>query len=185
MSTQNQGNSSTGAEKKVVRRDFLYIATGMLGAVGTAMAIWPFIDNMNPSRDVLALSSIDVDLEPIELGQRITVQWRGKPVFIWHRTKATIERARADDDADLRDPQTDAERVKRAPWLIVIGICTHLGCIPQGQAPGSRRGEWGGWFCSCHGSQYDVSGRIRKGPAPKNLYVPPYTFLSDERVKIG
>ena len=140
---------------------------------------------MNPSADVLALTSIEVDLEPIALGQRITVKWRGQPVFISHRTPEEITKAKADDAAGLRDPEPDSARVQRDEWLIVIGICTHLGCIPLGQKPGDPRGKWDGWFCPCHGSHYDIAGRIRKGPAPKNLYLPPYEFGEGGLVRIG
>lgn len=167
------------------RRDFLYIATAAVGTVGAAYAAWPIIDSLNPSRDVLALASVEVDLAPIDVGQRVTVKWRGRPVFIVHRTEEEIQRARADDDADLRDPATDAERVERPEWLIVIGICTHLGCVPLGQKPQAPRGDWGGWFCPCHGSYYDAAGRIRKGPAPENLWLPPYEFTEGGAVKIG
>ena len=167
------------------RRDFLFLATGALGAIGIASVAWPFIDQMNPAADTLALKEIEVDLSAMEVGQAITVKWQGKPVFIRYRTPEEIEEARSVDVADLPDPATDESRVLEAPWLIVIGICTHLGCIPQGQLPGSARGEYGGWLCSCHGSQYDTSGRIRSGPAPQNLHVPPYTFLNETRVLIG
>lgn len=167
------------------RRDFLYIAAGTFAGVGAAAALWPFIDVMNPAADQRAIASIEVDLAPIKPGQRITVMWRGKPVFIDYRTPRQITEARNADTADLPDPQKDADRVKKPQWLIVIGICTHLGCVPQGQSPTSKRGEWGGWFCSCHGSQYDTSGRIRKGPAPRNLVIPPYTFVTDTLLKIG
>ncbi len=167
------------------RRDFLLIATGTMGAVGTAMAAWPFIHSMNPAADILALSSTSVDISPVEVGQAITVIWRGKPIFVRRRTKAEITAANAVNISELRDPQTDAERVKKSEWLIVIGICTHLGCIPLGQKATDPRGDWGGWFCPCHGSHYDTSGRIRKGPAPRNLAVPEYAFLDDNSVKIG
>ncbi len=167
------------------RRDFLIVTTGAAAALGGALATWPFIDQMNPSADVRALSTLEVDLAPIEVGQRITVKWQGKPVFIAHRTPREIALAERDDDAPLRDPARDDERVQRKEWLIVIGICTHLGCVPQGQRPGGLRGRWEGWFCSCHGSVYDTAGRIRKGPAPKNLYLPPYRFLSDTRIRLG
>ena len=145
------------------RRDFLYIATGTLGVAGSALAVWPLVDQMNPSQDVLALSSTEVDLSPIEVGQSITVVWRGKPVFIRHRTQAEIDEARADDGAELPHPETDADRAPRPEWLVMVGICTHLGCIPLGD-----QGDYGGWFCPCHGSHYDKSGRIRRGPAPEN-----------------
>jgi len=167
------------------RRDFLYLATGAVAVVGTAAAVWPLIDSMNPSADVLAASSTEVDLEPVALGQRITVVWRGKPIFIDHRPEAEIAKARAVDVASLRDPATDEQRAPRPEWLIVIGICTHLGCIPLGQKEGDPRGDWGGWFCPCHGSHYDTAARIRKGPAPKNLYLPPYAFKGKTVVKIG
>ena len=162
------------------RRDFLYVAAGGLGAVGAAGFVWPLIDQMNPSRDVLALSSIEVDLSGIELGQSITVSWRGKPVFIRHRTEDEITKAKAVPLTDLPDPETDAARVQKPEWLIMVGVCTHLGCVPLGQ-----QGEYNGWFCPCHGSHYDTSGRIRKGPAPLNLAVPDYAFLDDSNIKIG
>ena len=167
------------------RRDFLYLATGAVTVVGTAVAVWPLIDNMNPSADVLALSSTEVDLAPVEVGQSITVVWRGKPVFIRRRTRAEIETARADDTADMRDPQADAARAEKPEWLVLVGICTHLGCIPLGQRPGDPRGDFGGWFCPCHGSHYDTSGRIRVGPAPRNLEVPPYSYIDDTTINIG
>jgi ubiquinol-cytochrome c reductase iron-sulfur subunit len=174
------------AARGETRRDFLYIVTGTMGAVGVAAAIWPLLDSMNPAADAIAASSIEVDIAPIALGQRVTVKWRGKPVFIVHRSADDIARAKADDNnPDLIDPATDSERVQRAEWLIVIGICTHLGCIPLGQKPEQPRGNWGGWFCACHGSIYDMAGRVRKGPAPLNLYLPDYRFLTDERVRIG
>lgn len=174
---------ATGGEP--TRRDFLFLATGALGAIGIASVAWPFIDQMNPAADTLALKEIEVDLSAMQVGQAITAKWQGKPVFIRYRTPEEIEEARSVDVADLPDPATDESRVIEAQWLIVIGICTHLGCIPQGQLPGSARGEYGGWLCSCHGSQYDTSGRIRSGPAPQNLHVPPYLFVSDTHVLIG
>jgi ubiquinol-cytochrome c reductase iron-sulfur subunit len=143
------------------------------------------IDSMNPASDVMALSFIEVDLDPIEAGQRITVEWRGRPVFIGHRTAREIALAKRDDGADLPDPEPDAARIQRDDWLIVIGICTHLGCVPLGQDRGDPTGDWQGWFCPCHGSHYDTAGRIRKGPAPKNLVVPEYRFLDDGRVQVG
>ena len=167
------------------RREFLYLAAGAVTAVGAAGVAWPFINSLNPSADVLALASTEVDLSQIEVGQSITVTWRGKPVFIRRRTAEEIETAQADDAADLIDPQTDENRVEKAEWLILVGICTHLGCVPLGQKTGESRGEYGGWFCPCHGSHYDTSGRIRKGPAPRNMDVPVYAFLSDTTVKIG
>ncbi len=167
------------------RRDFLYLAAGTTATMATLAAMWPLIDSMNPAADVRAVSSIELDLAPIEIGQRITVKWRGRPVFIDRRTPDQIAEAKADDDADLIDPQTDSERVQRDEWLVVIGVCTHLGCIPLGQKAGDPLGDWGGWFCPCHGSHYDTSGRIRKGPAPRNLIVPPYGFLDGGLVRIG
>ena len=164
------------------RRDFIHIAAAA-GAVGAAAAIaWPLVDQMNPSSDVLALASIEYDISKVALGQEVTIKWQGKPVFVRHRTPKEIADAVAGDHSDLRDPQTDAERHKpgKAEWLILVGICTHLGCVPT-----FAQGEYGGWLCPCHGSQYDTSGRIRKGPAPKNLAVPDYAFLSDTKVKIG
>lgn len=167
------------------RRDFLYLSAGAFGVVGTAMAIWPFIHSMNPSADVLALSSTEIDLKPIAVGQAITVLWRGTPVFIRHRSQADIDGARAVPLDDLPDPQTDQARVKRPEWLVMRGVCTHLGCVPLGQKPTDPHGDYGGWFCPCHGSQYDTSGRIRKGPAPRNLEIPPYVFLDDTKIRIG
>ena len=164
------------------RRDFIHVAAAA-GAAGAVAAIaWPMIDQMEPSSDVLAMASIEQDISKVALGQEITIKWQGKPVFVRHRTAKEIADAKAGDHADLRDPQTDAERVKpgKAEWLILVGICTHLGCVPT-----FGQGDYGGWLCPCHGSQYDTSGRIRKGPAPKNLAVPDYAFLSDTKVKIG
>lgn len=167
------------------RRDFLYLVAGAMGAVGTATVLWPLIDSMNPAADVRALSTVEFDLAPIEVGQRITAVWRGKPVFIDRRAPEQIAMAEADDTADLIDPEPDSVRTKRPEWLIVIGVCTHLGCIPLGQRTGDPLGEWSGWFCPCHGSHYDTSGRIRKGPAPRNLIVPPYQFVEDLLVRVG
>ena len=167
------------------RRDFLFTTTAAVGAVGLATAVWPFIDQMNPAADTLALASTEVDLGPIEEGQSITVVWRGKPVFVPHRTADEIKSAGEDDKAELPDPETDAARVQQPKWLVMIGICTHLGCIPLGNKSGEPKGEFGGWFCPCHGSHYDTSGRIRKGPAPNNLPIPAYNFLSDTKMKIG
>jgi ubiquinol-cytochrome c reductase iron-sulfur subunit len=167
-------------EDGATRRDFLYVAAGGIGAVGTAMAIWPFVDQMNPSADVLALSTTEVDISAIEVGSEITAVWQGKPVFIRHRTEQEISAAEAVDINTLPDPQADAERAENPEWLIMVGVCTHLGCVPLKEA-----GDFNGWFCPCHGSHYDTSGRIRKGPAPLNLAVPPYAFLDDTTVKIG
>ncbi|WP_321392994.1 ubiquinol-cytochrome c reductase iron-sulfur subunit [Emcibacter sp.] len=167
-------------EGEVTRRNFLYVASGAVSVTGAALAAWPLIDQMNPAADVLALASTEVNLSAIPEGQTVKVLWRGKPVFIRHRTAAEIAEAEADDNADLRDPQTDEARVQKPEWLIMVGVCTHLGCVPLDQA-----GEFGGWFCPCHGSHYDISGRIRKGPAPLNLPIPEYVFLNDTTVKIG
>ena len=167
------------------RRDFLQLATGAFGAVGLAAVAWPFIDQMNPAADTLALATIEVDISKIEVGQAIRVKWRGKPVFIRHRTKTEIDIAKAVSDGDMIDPQSDADRVQKAEWLVLVGVCTHLGCIPLGTSQGETKGDFNGWFCPCHGSHYDTSGRIRKGPAPLNLEVPKYTFVSDTVVKIG
>ena len=167
------------------RRDFLLYATTAIGVAGAATAVWPFIHSLNPAADTLALSTTEVDLAPVAEGQAITVTWRGKPVFVRHRTADEIAAAQKDDSADLRDKQTDAQRAQKPQWLILVGVCTHLGCIPLGQKPADPKGEFGGWFCPCHGSQYDTSGRIRKGPAPLNLEVPSYTYLTDTTVRIG
>lgn len=177
-SPQHDGEGKT-------RRDFLMVATATVGVVGAALAAWPFIDMMNPAADTLALATTGVDLSPIEEGQRITVVWRGKPVFIDHRTAADIETARTVSLDGLIDPESDEDRVQRPEWLVVVGICTHLGCIPLGQRAGEARGEFGGWFCPCHGSHYDTAGRIRRGPAPTNLVVPPYEFVDDTTIRIG
>jgi ubiquinol-cytochrome c reductase iron-sulfur subunit len=165
------------------RRDFLYIASGAVAAVGAAAAAWPLISQMNPDASTIAAGApIEVDLAPINEGQVIKVFWRGKPIFISHRTAKEIKDARDVDWRTLPDPQADTARVKdgRDKWLVVIGICTHLGCIPL-----SHQGEYDGWFCPCHGSVYDTSGRIRRGPAPTNLALPPFEFLSDTKIRIG
>ena len=162
------------------RRDFLYLATGAFAAVGAANVVWPLIDQMNPDASVKALASIEIDLSAIDIGQSITVSWRGKPVFIRRRTQGEIAEARSVSFDTLPDPQGDETRVTKEEWLVMVGICTHLGCVPLGQS-----GDFNGWFCPCHGSHYDTSGRIRKGPAPKNLEIPPYEFVGDTRIKIG
>jgi len=167
------------------RRDFLLLATTVAAGFGVAAVAWPFIDQMNPAADTLALGSIKVDISKIEVGQRITVKWRGAPVFIDHRTPEQIKAAEGAKLGDLKDPVADKDRVQKPEWLVMVGVCTHLGCIPKGQKSGDRKGEFGGWFCPCHGSHYDTSGRIRKGPAPNNLPVPPYKFLSDTQIQIG
>lgn len=167
------------------RRDFLTLAGPAFLAVGGAAALWPFIAQMNPDKGALALASVEVDVTPVQQGQAITVMWRGKPVFIRNRTAKEVEEARAAKIADLPDPQTDAQRVKKENWLVLVGVCTHLGCIPKGQSISDVKGDYGGWFCPCHGSHYDTSGRIRKGPAPRNLEVPPYEFTADTKIRIG
>lgn len=167
------------------RREFLFLSAGAIGAMGAGILAWPFIDSLNPAADTLAMATTEVDLAPIQVGQAITVVWRGKPVFIRRRTSEEIAKAEKDDNADLRDPQKDSARVKNPEWLVLVGVCTHLGCVPLGQKGNDPKGEYGGWFCPCHGSHYDSSGRIRKGPAPKNLAVPPYEFVSDTLIKIG
>ncbi len=184
---------STAVKKKSLkqpeptRRDFLYLTAASFGVVGGASFLWPFVSSMAPAADTLALASIEVDLSPIEVGQAITVTWRGKPVFIRRRSQAEIKEAQAVEATDLIDAETDADRVKegKEEWLVMVGICTHLGCVPLGQKAADVKGEYDGWFCPCHGSHYDTSGRIRKGPAPKNLEIPEYEFLSDTRIKIG
>ena len=169
------------------KRDFLKLLTGSAAVIGAASLAWPFIDSMNPAGDVLALSSVDVDITPIVEGQAITVVWRGKPIFVRNRTPKEIKEAEDVKMSELIDPVPDKDRVKAGhdKWLVVIGICTHLGCVPLGNKPTQPRGEWGGWFCPCHGSQYDTSGRVRHGPAPANLVLPPYAFTSDTKIKIG
>ena len=175
------------------RRDFLYIATGSFAAVGAAATAWPLIHQMNPDASVKALASVEVNLAPIEEGQSITISWRGNPVVIRHRTAKEIEEAKAVPLDDLPDQSArnanaegaDAEDINRVvdgneKYLVMLAVCTHLGCVPVGEA-----GEFGGWFCPCHGSHYDTSGRIRKGPAPENLLVPPYSYTSATAIKIG
>ncbi len=176
------------------RRDILYIATGAAGAVGVASFAWPFIDQMNPDASTRALATTEVDISSVETGRSLVVKWQGKPIFIRNRTAKEIEEAKSTPLSDLKDKiarnrnlgdaaaATDANRTieGKENWLIQVGICTHLGCIPLGE-----QGDFGGWFCPCHGSHYDTAGRIRKGPAPENLLVPPYVFLTDTLVKIG
>jgi len=171
----------------VTKRDFLKLVTGSAAAIGVGAIAWSFLDYMNPSADVLALSAVDVDLGPIAVGSGITVLWQGKPIFVRHRAPAEIKEAEDVKLTDLIEPQADAQRVKagHAEWIVVIGICTHLGCVPLGNQPTDPRGDWGGWFCPCHGSQYDTSGRVRHGPAPANLGLPPYAFDSNSKIKIG
>jgi len=171
---------SSAAIENPSRRDFMMITTGAVAAVGVAAVAWPLIDQMNPDASTLALASTEVDLSQVAEGQILTVKWRGGPVFVRHRTPKEIKAAEDVNVSELRDPQTDAQRVKKPEWLIVSGICTHLGCVPLG-----HEGPFEGWLCPCHGSVYDTSGRIRQGPAPLNLVVPEYAFLTDTKVKIG
>ena len=167
-------------DKKVKRRDFIFTASYALGAVGVGAAAWPLIDQMNPDASERALASTEVDISGIERGQSITVLWRGKPVFIKRRTEEEIQKARQVDLKELPDPEKDEDRAKNPEWLVMLGMCTHLGCVPLG-----NKGEYEGWFCPCHGSHYDTSGRIRKGPAPTNLEVPKYVFVNSNTIKIG
>lgn len=194
---------STAEHAEVNRRDFLYIATGAVGAVGAALTVWPFISQMNPDASVLALASIEVDLAPIAEGQAITIKWRGNPVFIRHRTAKEIEAAKAVKIEDLKDPiarnanikdgdpATDENRVVggKENILVMMAICTHLGCVPLGNdgdyAVVEGAAKLGGWFCPCHGSHYDTAGRIRRGPAPRNLDVPVYVYETDTKIRIG
>lgn len=188
-------NETTEATTEPNRRDFLYIATGMAGVVGVAGAVWPFIDQLQPDASTLAVAEIDVDLSAVESGQSITAMWRGKPVFIRNRTEAEIEAARETALDDLPDQMARNENLPadaaaddvsrsagegRENWIIMIGVCTHLGCVPLGQS-----GDFDGWFCPCHGSHYDTAGRIRKGPAPQNLHIPVAEFLDDTTIKLG
>ena len=181
----DMATTSEHAEEPGTRRDFLYLLTGATAAVGTLALVWPLVDAMNPSADVLALASTEVDLSGVEEGMAITVTWRGKPVFIRHRTAEEIEQARAVDLSELPDPQPDEERVIEPQWLVMVGVCTHLGCVPLGQRPGDPVGDYGGWFCPCHGSHYDESGRIRRGPAPRNLEETEYAFIDENMIRIG
>ena len=202
MSDATSRQPGSPSENGETRRDFLYFATAGTAAVTTGAAVWPLINSMNPAADVVSLSKIDVDLSGMQTGQRIIVSWQGKPVFIWRRSPETIAEARAASLDDLIDPvDTTRENPNHAQdmpaldenrtadeageWLILIGVCTHLGCVPLGQGVGEPIGDWGGWFCACHGSQYDQSGRVRRGPAPRNLDIPPYTLSDDLRLMIG
>ena len=168
------------SDKKVKRRDFIFTASYALGAVGVGAAVWPLIDQMNPDASVKALASTEVDVSSVEPGQSITVLWRGKPVFIKRRTQEEIDKAREVDIKNLKHPEKDEDRVKKEEWLVMLGSCTHLGCVPL-----SDKGDYNGWFCPCHGSHYDTSGRIRKGPAPTNMEVPKYEFVDNNTIKIG
>ena len=194
---------TTSQTAEPTRRDFLYIATAAFGAVGAAATLVPLIDQMNPSADVLALASIELDLAPIRPGQSVTFTWRSHPLFVRRRTPDEIAAARAVKVDELLDPvarnaslpenapATDENRLKPAQgaakpeWLVLVGVCTHLGCTPEASTPQSKQGDYGGWLCHCHGSQYDTAGRVRVGPAPRNLDVPVYAFLSDTRIKVG
>ena len=167
-------------QKKPKRRDFLYTASYTVGAVGIGAAVWPLIDQMNPDSSVKAQASTEVDVSLVEPGKSITVLWRGKPVFIKRRTQEEIAEARAVKLDDLIDPEKDENRAKNPEWLVMLGVCTHLGCVPLGD-----KGDYNGWFCPCHGSHYDTSGRIRKGPAPQNMEIPKYEFLNSNTIKIG
>lgn len=175
-------SNSDSEDNKTTRRDFVTLTASGLTAVGCACVAWPLVDSLNPSADVLALSAIEVDISKIQPGQTLTVKWRGKPIFIKNRTQQEIDEAANTPLSDLKDPEADSKRVKvgHEKWLVTIGICTHLGCVPL-----ANKGDFDGWFCPCHGSHYDSSGRIRKGPAPHNLAVPPYEFISDTKIKIG
>lgn len=196
---QREADLSSQTADGSSRRDFIVIAAQAFAGVGAAAALWPFISQMNPDASATALASTEVDLAPVKEGQAITVVWRGKPVFIRNRTAAEVKAAQEVNVADLLDasarnatlpekaPATDINRTKKSHenWLVLVGICTHLGCIPKGQSMADAKGDFGGWFCPCHGSHYDTAGRIRKGPAPRNLDVPPYDFVSATKIKIG
>ena len=167
-------------ENKTKRRDFLYTASYAMGAVGLGSVVWPLVDQMNPDASVKALATTEVDISSVEPGKSITVLWRGKPIFIKRRTQEEIKEAENIKLEDLKDPQSDKDRVKKPEWLVMVGVCTHLGCVPLGD-----KGDYNGWFCPCHGSHYDTSGRIRKGPAPTNLEIPKYEFVNNNLIKIG
>ena len=185
IKVDKQNNKSSPETDIDSRRDFLYLSSISIGGLGVATFIWPFLKSMNPAEDTLALGSTEVDLSNISIGQSMTVKWRGKPVFIRRRTPEEIVEANNVDITLLRDPMSDKDRVQKEEWLVLEGVCTHLGCVPLGQKMTDTKGEYNGWFCPCHGSHYDTSGRVRKGPAPDNLPVPPYKFTSDTTIKIG
>ena len=168
------------SEKKVKRREFIFTATYAVGAVGVGATVWPLIDQMNPDASVKALASTEVDISNVEKGQSITVLWRGKPVFIRRRTDEEIAKARDVNIDELKHPEKDEDRAKDPEWLVMLGVCTHLGCVPL-----TDKGDYNAWFCPCHGSHYDTSGRIRKGPAPTNMEVPKYEFVNSNTIKIG
>ena len=167
-------------EKRTERRDFLFTATAAASVVGVGAAVWPLVDQMNPDASVKALASTEVDVSSMQPGQSLTVLWRGKPVFIKRRTEDEIKKAKAVDINDLKHPEKDEDRAKNPEWLVMLGICTHLGCVPL-----TDKGDYDGWFCPCHGSHYDTSGRIRKGPAPTNMEIPKYEFVNTNTIKIG
>jgi ubiquinol-cytochrome c reductase iron-sulfur subunit len=179
--------SAPASEDGMRRRDFINVAAVSVAGVGATALLYPLINQMNPSADVLALAQIDVDISAIQPGQAIKTIWRKQPIFIRQLTPQEIQTANAVDVGSLRDPQTLADRTKpgKPQWLITMGVCTHLGCVPLGAAEGESRGEYGGYFCPCHGSHYDTAARIRKGPAPRNLEVPDFEFVSDTAVRIG
>jgi ubiquinol-cytochrome c reductase iron-sulfur subunit len=188
--TSAAASTHPGPSGDVTKRDLLSLVATAGAVIGIGAVAWPFIDSMNPSADVLALASVDLDLSPIEVGQGITILWQGKPIFVRHRNPTEIKEAQDVQLSQLIDPSapaTDADRTKAGhdQWIILVGICTHLGCVPLGNKPSDPRGEWGGWFCPCHGSQYDTAGRVRHGPAPANLAIPPYAFATDTKIKIG
>ncbi len=185
--THSLPQTSPAGGKPITKRDLLTLTAAATAAVGVGAIAWPLIDSMNPSADILALSDTEVNLGPITEGMGITVVWRGKPIFVRHRTPAEVKSAVDVPLGQLIEPASDQSRTKpgHEQWIVLIGICTHLGCVPLGNKPTDPRGEWGGWFCPCHGSQYDTSGRVRHGPAPLNLYVPPYAFEGETKVKIG
>jgi len=174
-------------EDGATRRDMLHISAAGMAGVGGVLALWPFVHQMNPAADTLALATVEVDISSIGAGEAIIVKWQGKPVFIRHRTADEIAQAQAVDVADLIDKEADDVRIQegREQWLVVIGTCTHLGCVPVGTKSGDDKGEYGGWYCPCHGSHYDTAGRIRKGPAPRNLDLPKYVFTNDTTILIG
>jgi len=177
ISTENDSEDSSST-----RRDFIVLTASAVACAGAAVSSIPFISSLNPDQAVLAVGSTEVDISKIKEGETLTVVWRGQPVFVRHRTSIEIKAAQEIDLKELRDPQPDSDRTKKGkePWLICMAVCTHLGCVPL-----SGKGDFNGWFCPCHGSHYDTSGRIRKGPAPLNLPIPPYEFLSDNLIKIG
>jgi ubiquinol-cytochrome c reductase iron-sulfur subunit len=186
VANMNTASAATGSTP--TRRDFLFLASGAAGAGFVALAAVPLVMQLAPDAQTIAAGApIELDLAPVAEGQAIKLFWRGKLIFVRNRTKKEIELARAVNVATLPDPQADQARVKegKEQYLVVYGNCTHLGCVPLGNTPGDQRGDYDGWFCPCHGSHYDTSGRIRKGPAPTNLGVPPYSFVSDTRIRIG